>query len=165
MKWRTLGEGSNGLVKRQKKNKERKEKKTAQRFSSSFTKFVHTLALFLFFISPSRFCSTLVCVQAETDVITDKWIYLVATWRLKNGLTIYINGKGMAQDKGGVGVQNMKDLQQHDNFFIGRNVGGTGALFANFYIASLVVFNSYLEAPGVFSVSKYYSKDGEIQFV
>lgn len=107
----------------------------------------------------------MVCVQAETDVITDKWIYLVATWRLKNGLTIYINGKGMAQDKGGVGVQNMKDWQQHDNFFIGRNVGGTGAFFANFYIASFVVFNSYLEAPGVFSVSKYYSKDGKIRIL
>ena len=50
MKWGTLGEGSNGRVKRQKKNKKRKEKKTSQGFSSSFTKFVHVLALFLFFI-------------------------------------------------------------------------------------------------------------------
>ena len=49
MEWGTLGEGSNGHVKRQKK-KERKEKTTAQGFSSSFTKFVLVLALFLFFI-------------------------------------------------------------------------------------------------------------------
>ena len=49
MKWGTLGEGSNGRVKRQKK-KERKEKTTVQGFSSSFTKFVLVLALFLFFI-------------------------------------------------------------------------------------------------------------------
>ena len=95
-------------------------------------------------------------------MFTDKWFYLVATWRLKNGLIIYVNGKQVAQDKGGVGVRNVKDWEQHENFFIGRNIGGTGQLFANFYIASFVVFNSYLEAPGVFSVSKYYSKDGNL---
>ena len=81
---------------------------------------------------------------------------------MKNGLTMYINGKQLAQDKGGVGVQNMKDWTQHENFFIGRNVGGAGQVFANFYIASFVVFNSYLEAPAVYSVAKYYSRDGEL---
>ena len=81
---------------------------------------------------------------------------------MKNGLTMYINGKQLAQDKGGVGVQNMKDWTQHENFFIGRNVGGAGQVFANFYIASFVMFNSYLEAPAVYSVAKYYSRDGEL---
>ena len=75
---------------------------------------------------------------------------------------MYINGKQLAQDKGGVGVQNMKDWTQHENFFIGRNVGGAGQVFANFYIASFVMFNSYLEAPAVYSVAKYYSRDGEL---
>lgn len=105
----------------------------------------------------SKFCF----VQAETDVTTDQWFYLVATWRMKTGLTLYVNGKQLAQDKGGVGVQNMKDWIQQDNFFIGRNVGGTGQFFANMYIASLVVFNNFLEAPAVYSVSKYYSNDGK----
>lgn len=100
-------------------------------------------------------------VQAETDAITDQWFYLVSTWRMKTGLSMYINGKQMAQDKGGVGVQNMKDWTQQDNFFLGRNVGGSGPFFANFYIASFVVFNSYLEAPAVYSVAKYYSQDGK----
>ena len=81
---------------------------------------------------------------------------------MKSGLTMYINGKQLAQDKGGVGVQNMKDWTQHENFFIGRNVGGAGQVFANFYIASFVMFNSYLEAPAVYSVAKYYSRDGEL---
>ena len=81
---------------------------------------------------------------------------------MKSGLSLYINGKQQAQDKGGVGVQNMKDWTQQENFFLGRNVGGTGQVFTNFYIASFVVFNSYLEAPAVYSVSQYYSNDGEI---
>ena len=80
---------------------------------------------------------------------------------MKTGLSMYINGKQLAQDKGGVGVQNMKDWEQQDNFFLGRNVGGSGPFFANFYIASFVVFNGYLEAPAVYSVAKYYSQDGK----
>ena len=107
-------------------------------------------------------CCNLRFVQAEADVITDQWFYLVTTWRLKSGLSMYINGKLLAQDKGGVGVQNMKDWTQQENFFLGRNIGGTGQFFGNFYIASLVVFNNYLEAPAVYSVSKYYSKDGKV---
>ena len=122
-----------------------------------FTKNTLTDYLCALLSNLSKFCF----VQAETDVTTDQWFYLVATWRMETGLTLYINGKQLAQDKGGVGVQNMKDLTQHENFFIGRNVGGTGQFFANMYIASLVVFNNFLEAPAVYSVSKYYSNDGK----
>ena len=84
---------------------------------------------------------------------------------MKTGLAMYINGKQQAQDKGGVGVQNMKDWKQQDNFCLGRNVGGNGQFFANFYIASFVVFNSYLEAQTAYSVYKYYNNDGEIFFI
>lgn len=101
-------------------------------------------------------------VQAETDVITDQWFYLITTWRMKSGLKLYINGKREAQDKGGVGVQNMKDWKQNENFYVGRNVGGNGEFFANFYIASFVVFNKYLKAQAVYSVYKYYNNDGKI---
>lgn len=140
----------------------RLKKKTLK--SSSYVR-----AYIVVVFSPFRFgaeslsnCRNLCFVQAETDVITDQWFYLVTTWRLKSGLSMYINGKLLAQDKGGVGVQNMKDWTQQENFFLGRNIGGTGQFFGNFYTASLVVFNSYLEAPAVYSVSKYYSKDGKI---
>ena len=75
---------------------------------------------------------------------------------------MYINGKEQARDKGGVGVQNMKDWTQKENFFVGRNVGGNGEFFANFYIASFVVFNNFLKAQGVYSVYKYYNNDGKI---
>ena len=75
---------------------------------------------------------------------------------------MYINGKREAQDKGGVGVQNMKDWKQQENFYVGRNVGGNGKFFANFYISSLVVFHKYLKAQAVYSVYKYYNNDGKI---
>ena len=81
---------------------------------------------------------------------------------MKSGLRMYINGKKEARDKGGVGVQNMKDWKQHDNFCVGRNVGGNGVSFTNFYIASFVVFKNHLKAQTAYSVYKYYNNDGEI---
>lgn len=81
---------------------------------------------------------------------------------MKSGLKMYINGKQETQDKGGVGVQNMKDWKQQDNFGVGRNVGGNGESFANVYIASFVVFNKYLKAPAAYSAYQYYNNDGEI---
>ena len=81
---------------------------------------------------------------------------------MKSGLKMYINGKEQSRDKGGVGVQNMKDWKEKENFFVGRNVGGNGEVFTNFYIASFVVFNTFLKAQGVYSVYKYYNNDGKI---
>nr|XP_058946642.1 uncharacterized protein LOC131774603 [Pocillopora verrucosa] len=101
--------------------------------------------------------------KAETDAITDQWFYLITTWRMKSGLRMYINGKKEARDKGGVGVQNMKDWKQHDNFCVGRNVGGNGVSFTNFYIASFVVFKNHLKAQTAYSVYKYYNNDVAVQ--
>ena len=99
--------------------------------------------------------------QAEIDAPTGEWFYFGIAWRMKTGLVIYVNGKQAAADKGGVGVQNMKDWTGQENFLIGRNVGESGQVFANFYLASMVVFNQYLEAPAMYSAYKYYNNDGE----
>lgn len=79
------------------------------------------------------------------DVIIDQWFYFIIIWWMKFGFRMYINGKKEVWDKGGVGVQNMKDWKQYDNFCVGCNVGGNGVFFINFYIVFFVVFKNYLK--------------------
>ncbi|XP_031555970.1 uncharacterized protein LOC116292758 [Actinia tenebrosa] len=101
--------------------------------------------------------------KAETDIATNKWIYILVSWSMQRGLTIYVDGQEMSGDSGGMGVTNLMAAPQEENLSIGRNIGDSAPNFASFYISSLAIFREDLSAPLAFDIYKYYITDAIIQ--
>lgn len=98
-------------------------------------------------------------VSAPVDV--NSWLFISITWSNDNGLLLYFNGVKKVEDKTGR-LDSGRASNLHDNnLCVGRDAKDGGVDYAQFMMASLLSFNSYLSPLVMRATYTFYWRNGE----
>ena len=103
-------------------------------------------------------------VQASASVTAGKWIYLLVTWSRNDGVKMYVDNQMRSSARNGSPNPEKRPTQEQINLSIGRNINGISApMNGMFKMASLVVFNTYIQTQLIASVCNYFSKPRKLE--
>lgn len=98
-------------------------------------------------------------VSAPVDV--NSWLFISITWSNDNGLLLYFNGVKKFEDKTGR-LESGRNINLHDNnLCVGREAKDGGTDYAQFMMASLLTFNSYLAPLVMRATYTFYWRNGK----
>lgn len=127
---------------------------------------LHVFALrFDWFIALFACCEHLFLhYQVESPALPNEWVYVMVTWKKKDGMQMYYNAQLRVQDTTGKPVSLTTVSPYKNNFVIGREVGNNGPFHAGkFEMASFTTFAGRLPQDDVnaayiffWSGCKYY---------
>ena len=79
--------------------------------------------------------------QVESSALPKEWVYVMVTWKKKDGMKMYYNAQLRVQDTTGKPVSLTTVSPYKNNFVIGREVGNNGPFHpGKFAMASFTTF-------------------------
>ena len=79
--------------------------------------------------------------KVQSDAFLNEWVYVMVTWRKRDGIRMYYNAQLRSNNATGAPVENTTVDPYKDNLVIGREVGNNGPFHsAHFNMASFTTF-------------------------